>query len=59
MMMFLVRYPIVFMFLFLFVLLECPVMLMTLILVMKQNFSNKDIDIINFVRLLKILMAAF
>ena len=59
MMMFLVRYPIVLMFLFLFVLLECPVMLMTLILVMKQNFSNKDIDIINFVRLLKILMAAF
>ena len=43
----------VFIFLNLFDLLECPVMLMTLILVIKfwqQNFSDKDIDIINFVR---------
>ena len=33
--------------------LECLVMLMTLMLVIKfrqQNFSNKDIDIINFVK---------
>ena len=39
-------------FLSLFVFLECPVMVMTLILVIKfwqQNFSNKDIDM-NFVR---------
>ena len=42
-----------FIFLKLFVLLEFPVMLMTLILVIKygqQNFSNKEIDIINFGR---------
>ena len=35
---------------------------MTLILVItlsQQNFSNMDIDIINFVRVLKILSAAF
>ena len=52
--MFLVRKPsMVVIFLILFDLLECPVMLMTLILVKRfrqQNFSNKDIDIINFVR---------
>ena len=50
--MFLVRHPMVFIFLNLFVLLECPVMLVTLILVIKllqQNFSNKGKDIINFV----------
>ena len=37
----------------LFDLLECPVMLMTLILVIRfwqQNFSDKDIDIIKLVR---------
>ena len=42
-----------FMFLNLFDLLERSVMLMTLILVIRfsqQNFSNKDINIINFVR---------
>ena len=52
MVMFLVQHPVVFTFLNLFVLLECPVMLMTSILVIKfwqQNFSNKDKDIINFV----------
>ena len=51
--MFLVLHPMVFMFLNLFVLLERPVMSMTLILGIKfwqQNFSDKDIDIINFVR---------
>ena len=50
---FLVRHPMMFIFLNLFVLLEGEVMLMTLILVIKfrqQNFSKKDIDIINFVR---------
>ena len=53
MVMFLVRYPMAFIFLNLFVLLGCPVMSMTLMLVIKfeqQNFSDKDIDIINFVR---------
>ena len=50
---FLVRHPMVFIFLNLFDLLEFLVMLMTLILVIRfrqQNFSDKDIDIINFVR---------
>ena len=53
MLMFLVRHPMVFIFLNLFVLLECPVMSTTLKLERKfwpQNFSDKDIDIINFVR---------
>ena len=53
MVMFLVRHPMVFKFLNLFDLLEFLVMLMTLILVIRfrqQNFSDKDIDIINFVR---------
>ena len=53
MVMFLIRHPMVVIFLNLFVLLECPVMSMTLILGIKfsqQNFSDKDIDIINFVR---------
>ena len=53
MVMFLVRHPMVFIFLNLFDFLECPVMLMTLILVIRfrqQNFSHKDIDIIKFVR---------
>ena len=53
MVMFLVRHPMVFIFLNLFDLLECPVMLMTLILVIRfrqQNFSDKDIDIIKFVK---------
>ena len=53
MVMFLVRHPMVFKFLNLFDLLECPVMLMTLILVIRfrqQNFSDKDIDIIKFVK---------
>ena len=62
MLMFLVRHPMVFIFLNLFDLLECPVMLMTLILVIRfrqQNFSDKDIDIIKFVRVFKILSAAF
>ena len=48
-----VRHPMVFIFLNLFDLLEFLVMLMTLLLVIrfcKQNFSDKDIDIINFVR---------
>ena len=52
MVMFLVRHPMVFIFLNLFDLLEFLVMLMTLILVIRfrqQNFSDKDIDIINFV----------
>ena len=43
----------VFIFLSLFDALECPVMLMTLILVIgfwQQNFSDKDIDIIKSVR---------
>ena len=51
--MFFVRHLMVFIFLNLFVLLECPVMVMTLIIVIKflqKIFSNKDIDIINFVR---------
>ena len=51
--MFLVRHPMVFIFLNLFVLLACPVMSMTLILVIKfwhQNFLDKDIDTIHFVR---------
>ena len=51
--MFLVRHPMVFIFLNFFVLLECPVISITLILVIKfrqQNFSDNDIDIINFVR---------
>ena len=50
---FLVRHPAVLIFLNLFVLLECPVMSMTLILVinfLQQNFLDNDIDIINFVR---------
>ena len=45
--------PMVFVFLILFDLLDCPVILMTLILVIRfwqQNFSDKDIDIIKFVR---------
>ena len=42
--------PMVFIFLNLFDLLECPVMLMTLILVLTANFSDNDIDIIKFVR---------
>ena len=45
--MFLARHPMVFIFLNLFDLLECPVMLMTLILVIRfrqPNFSAKDID---------------
>ena len=53
MVMFLIRHPMVVIFLNLFVLLECPVMSMTLILGIKfsqQNISDKDIDIINFVR---------
>ena len=53
MVMFLVRHPMVFIFLNLFDLLEFLVMLMTLILVIRywqQNFSDKDIGIINFVR---------
>ena len=53
MVMFLVRHPMVFIFLNLFDFLECPVMLMTLILVIRfrqQNCSDKDIDIIKFVR---------
>ena len=53
MVMFLSLNPMLLKFLNIFVLLECPVMLMTLILVIKfwqQTFSNKDIDIINFVR---------
>ena len=44
--------PMVFIFLNLIDLLECPVMLLTLILVIRfrqQNFSDKDIDIINFI----------
>ena len=48
----LVRHPMVFIFLSLFDVLECPVMLMTLILVIRflqKNFSDKDIDIIKFV----------
>ena len=51
--MFLIRHPMVFIFLNLFDLLEFLVMLMTLILVIRfgqQTFSDKDIDIINFVR---------
>ena len=53
MVMFLVRHPMVFILLNLVDLLEFLVMLMTLILVIRfwqQNFSDKDIDIINFVR---------
>ena len=53
MVIFLIRHPVVFIFLKFFSLLECPVMLTTLILVIRfwqQNLSNKDIDIINFVR---------
>ena len=49
MMMFLVRHPVVFIFLSLFDLLECQVMLMNLILLIRfgqQNFSDKDIDTI-------------
>ena len=41
---------------------ECQVMSMTLILVIKfgqQNFSDKDINIINFVRRFQNLSAAF
>ena len=45
----LVRHPMVFIFLKLFDLLECPVMLMTVIRFGQQNFSDKDIDIIKFV----------
>ena len=46
MVMFRVRHPMVSIFLNFFDLLECPVMLMTLILVnTQQNFSDKDIDI--------------
>ena len=51
--MFLVRHPMVFIFLNLFDLLECPLMLMTLILVIRfwqQNFSANGIDIIKFER---------
>ena len=62
MVMFLVRHPMVFIFLNLFDLLEFLVMKMTLILVIRfrqQNFSDKDIDIINFVRRSLNLSAAF
>ena len=44
------------------VLLECLVMLMTLILIIKfwqQDLSNKDIDVINFISVFNILSAAF
>ena len=50
----------VFIFLTLFDLLECPVMLMTLILVMRfwqRNSSDKDIGITKFVRRFQNLMA--
>ena len=50
---FLVSHPMVLIFLNLFVLLEYPVKLITLILVIRfsqQYFSDKDIDIIKFVR---------
>ena len=53
MVMLLVRHPMVFKYLNLFDLFECPVMLMTLILIIRfrqQSFSDKDIDIIKFVR---------
>ena len=53
MVVFLVRHPMEFIFLNSFDLLEFLVMLMTLILVIRfwrQNFSDKNIDIINFVR---------
>ena len=53
MVMFLARHPMVFIFHNLLDLLECPVMLMTLILVVRfwqPNFSDKDIDIIKCVR---------
>ena len=61
-MMFLVRHPMLFIFLNLFDLLECQIMLMTLILAIwffKQNFAGEDIDILNFVMRFKILSAAF
>ena len=51
--MFFVRHPLVFIFLNLFDLLECPIMLVTLILIKRfwqQNFTDTDIDIINFGR---------
>ena len=53
MVMFLAGHPKVLIFFNLFDSLECPVMLMTLILVIRfrqQSFSDKDIDIINIVR---------
>ena len=53
MVMLIVRYRMVFIFLNLFVLLEYQVMSMTLIHIIKfslQNFSDKDIDVMNFVR---------
>ena len=58
MVMFLVRHPMVFIFLNLFVWLKCRVKSMTLILVIKfwqQNFSDKDMDFINFVKFRKII----
>ena len=51
--MFLVRHHTVFISFNFFDFLECQVVLMTLILVIiyfQQNFSNKDIDNINFLR---------
>ena len=53
MVIFLVLQPMEFILLTLFVLLECLIMLMTFILVIKflqQRSSNKDIDILNFVK---------
>ena len=53
MVIFLVRHPMVFIFPNLVVLLECPFMSMALMLGIKfcqQNLSDKDIDIIKFVR---------
>ena len=50
---FIVQHPRVFIFLNLFDLLEFLVMLVTVILVIRfwqQNVSDKDIDIINFIR---------
>ena len=62
MVMFLVRHPMVIIFLNLFDLLECPVMLMTSIRVIRfgqQNISDKDIDIIKIIRRFQIYSAAF
>ena len=57
--MFLVRHAMMFIFLKSFDLLECPVKLMTLIVVIKfrqQNFSDKHIDIIKVVRRFEIFI---